>query len=152
MATPARNLGFYLLWLAMLGVLSIMWPRGTDHSSPFAGMGPGIERAILIGCAALILFKVSAAALWRLARAPQTAEAEAQPGKPTDPGLALAAATGAFAAHWSMFVRKLLNWSHRHGEFRNDVLNATIKPPAIVCQPAQGFARKLPVFRAAQAR
>jgi hypothetical protein len=44
--------------------------------------------------------------------------------------------------------RKLLNWSHRHGGFRGDVLNATTKPPAIVCHLARDFARKLPMFRA----
>jgi hypothetical protein len=44
LATPARYLKFYLLWLAMLAVLAIVWPSGADHSR-FAGLGEILEAA-----------------------------------------------------------------------------------------------------------
>jgi hypothetical protein len=40
--------------------------------------------------------------------------------------------------------RMLMNWSHRRGEFRSEVLNASTKPPAIICRPERHFARGLP--------
>ena len=46
LATPARYLKFYLLWLAMLAVLAVVWPSGADHSR-FAGLGELLEAAWL---------------------------------------------------------------------------------------------------------
>jgi hypothetical protein len=42
--------------------------------------------------------------------------------------------------------RRLMNWSHRRKEFRADVLNAKTRPPAIICEPVQHFARDLPIW------
>jgi hypothetical protein len=42
-------------------------------------------------------------------------------------------------------ARKLMNWSHRRGEFRDEALNLKTKPPlAVMCQPQPHFARELP--------
>jgi hypothetical protein len=42
--------------------------------------------------------------------------------------------------------RKLMNWSYRFGEFRNEVLNAKTKPEPVRCQPRPHFARDLPLL------
>ena len=42
--------------------------------------------------------------------------------------------------------RRLMNWSHKRREFRDEVLNMKTKPPAVVCQPRSHFARDLPLL------
>jgi hypothetical protein len=43
--------------------------------------------------------------------------------------------------------RKLMNWSHRRREFRNDAINLKTNPPlAVLCQPQPHFARELPLL------
>jgi hypothetical protein len=41
---------------------------------------------------------------------------------------------------------RLMSWSHRAVEFRNDVLNAATKPPKVVCIPSPHFSRALPLL------
>src|SRR3954470_903947 len=55
LATPARYLKFYLLWLAMLAVLAIAWPAGADHSSLLSQQLCGALEAILLGAFAFLV-------------------------------------------------------------------------------------------------
>jgi len=53
-AVPRAYFGFYVVCLAALAAVGWVWPTGTDHSSPFSGMG-GALYAILCVFMALLL-------------------------------------------------------------------------------------------------
>jgi hypothetical protein len=113
LATPARYLKFYLLWLAMLAVLVIAWHGDVYRSSPISQLGEALG-AIVLG--AFALFVVAKIAIVRAIRA-EAADGRNFPGDAsggfegefTDEfadefTLGMAALTGLFAAPWSMFL------------------------------------------------
>ena len=66
LATPARYLKFYLLWLAMLAVLVIAWHGDVYRSSSISQLGEALG-AIVLG--AFALFVVAKIAIVRAIRA-----------------------------------------------------------------------------------
>jgi hypothetical protein len=104
LATPARYLKFYLLWLAMLAVLAIVWPSGADHSR-FAGLGEILEAAWFGITTLFVIVKLA----WSHVRRQLRAEADDDPPPPGDASdgfspVVLSALTGLFVAPWSMFL------------------------------------------------
>jgi hypothetical protein len=105
LATPARYLKFYLLWLAMLAVLAIAWPAGAYHASPLSQLCGALEAIFLGAFAFLVVARIAIVqALY-----PDAAEDMNFPddtsGDFTDEfALGLIALTGLFAAPWSMFL------------------------------------------------
>ena len=104
LATPVRYLGYFLLWLAMLGVLTDIWPRGSDHSSPLSGTDAAIESFVLGFYASFIFLKWAFVHLWRAFRPEATSEEQPEARKPDGFSLLLTAVTGLFTAPWSIFV------------------------------------------------
>lgn len=104
LATPARYLKFYLLWLAMLAALAIAWPAGAYHASPLSQLCGALEAIFLGAFAFLVVARIAIVqALY-----PDAAEDMNFPddmsGDFTDEfALGLIALTGLFAAPWSMF-------------------------------------------------
>jgi hypothetical protein len=100
LATPARYLKFYLLWLAMLAVLAVVWPSGADHSR-FAGLGELLEAAWLGISTFFVVVKLAVVYVWQKLRA-DAADYTNLPGDGF--ALGLIALTGLFAAPLSMFL------------------------------------------------
>jgi len=101
LATPARHLGFYLLWLAMLAVLAIVWPRGADHSR-FGRLDEIVEAFFLGVWTSVVVLKVAIVGARRWIRPEITHLAPDESN-----GFAsamLPALTGLFAAPWGMFL------------------------------------------------
>lgn len=109
LATPARYLKFYLLWLAMLAVLVIAWHGDAFRSSPISQLGEALG-AVVLG--AFALFVVAKVAIVRAIRAeaadgrnfPDEVPGEFGDEFTDDFTLGMTALTGLFAAPWSMFL------------------------------------------------
>ena len=107
LATPTQHLKFYLLWLAMLAVLALVWPGGADHSR-FAGLGEALEAFFLGAWTFFVVAKIAIVQARRLVRSGTVKDTDSPRDTSDGFALVLAGLSGLFAAPWSMFLVALM--------------------------------------------
>jgi hypothetical protein len=144
LATPARYLKFYLLWLAMLAVLATVWPEGAYHSSPLSQLCAVLEAFFIGAFAFLIVARIAIVQAFY----PEAADDMHFPDDTSDDftdefALGLVAVTGLFAAPWSMFLVALAFSAGPSATFAHDSTSIVLIAAAVLLVRSRNVASEM---------